>query len=408
MTLPGIRNTLVVAAILQVIVSLQVFDLLYLLTGGGPGSETTTMNYFIYNKVALNSSFGYSAALALLLLALIAACSAVLLYLRLRRSADATTPSDTEQVQLSVAAIEQFRRPGQQKGWSEVPEKQTSRPRVALPSWFSRAVIVGGASLLVAWLIAPILWIAITSIEPEGAVTQAPPALTSEVSLDRYATLLADPDWPGSFAVSLTVTVAATGIAIVLSALAAYPLARYRLPGKRTVLSLLIFTQMVPASVLAIPVLLLFQKLGLKDTVLSLVLVNVAWWVPLVVWLLRDVFEDVPRAIEAAARIEGCSRIGTLFRVTMPAARPGISAAAILLLIGIWNEFLFALILGDRDAVTVTRRISQTQAILPGAGVPPFTVEAAAGILVALPCLALVAIFHRRVFAGLTQGFVKG
>ena len=67
-----------------------------------------------------------------------------------------------------------------------------------------------------------------------------------------------------------------------------------------------------------------------------------------------------------------------------------------------------AVILGDRNAVTVTRRISQTQAILPGAGVPPFTVEAAAGILVALPCLALVAIFHRRVFAGLTQGFVKG
>ena len=207
---------------------------------------------------------------------------------------------------------------------------------------------------------------------------------------------------------SLEVTVVATAIAIVLGALAAYPLARFRLPGKTTVLGLLIFTQMVPAIVLAIPTLFIFQKIGLKDTVPALVLVNVAWWLPIVVWLLRNVFEDVPRALESAARIDGCSRIGTLFRVTIPAAAPGISAAAILLLIGVWNEFLFAVILGDRNAVTMTRRISQTQAILPGAGVPPFTVEAAAGLLVALPCLALVVLFHRRVFAGLTQGFVKG
>ena len=136
-------------------------------------------------------------------------------------------------------------------------------------------------------------------------------------------------------------------------------------------MSLLIFTQMVPAIVLAIPVLLIFQKIGLKDTVAGLVLINVAWWLPLIVWLLRNVFEDVPRSIEAAARIDGCSRLGTLFRITVPAAAPGISAAAILLLIGVWNEFLFAVVLGDRNAVTVTRRISQTQAILPGGGSPP-------------------------------------
>ncbi len=219
---------------------------------------------------------------------------------------------------------------------------------------------------------------------------------TTDVSLDRYATLLADPDWPGSFAVSLIVTLSATAITLLLGAIAAYPLARYRLPGKAAVMSLLIFTQMVPAIVLAIPVLLIFQKIGLKDTVAGLVLINVAWWLPLIVWLLRNVFEDVPRSIEAAARIDGCSRLGTLFRITVPAAAPGISAAAILLLIGVWNEFLFAVVLGDRNAVTVTRRISQTQAILPGAGVPPFTVEAAAGILVALPCIVLVALFHRR------------
>ena len=122
----------------------------------------------------------------------------------------------------------------------------------------------------------------------------------------------------------------------------------------------LIFTQMIPAIVLAIPVLLLFQRLGLKDTVLALVVVNVAFWLPLIIWLLRDVSSRTSRA--RSSRRHGSTAahaLGTLFRITMPAASPGIAAAAILLLIGTWNEFLFAVVLGDRNAVTVTRRISQ-------------------------------------------------
>ena len=195
---------------------------------------------------------------------------------------------------------------------------------------------------------------------------------------------------------------------LVIGALAAYPLARLDVPGRRVLLSVLIFTQMVPAIVLAIPVLMLFQGLGLKDTVAALVLINVAFWLPLIVWLLRNVFEDVPRSLEWAARMDGCSRLGTLFRVTIPAAGPGMAAAAILVLIGTWNEFLFAVVLGDHNAVTMTRRISQIQVIGSAGGVPPFTLAAAAGILVALPCLLLVLIFHRRIVKGLTEGYVKG
>jgi ABC-type glycerol-3-phosphate transport system permease component len=270
-------------------------------------------------------------------------------------------------------------------------------------------VAVGAASaILLLWLILPIAWITIVSLQPEGAVTTAPPQLTANLRFDRYASLIGDPNWVRSFAVSLQVTLLTTLIVIVVGCLAAYPLARLELPGKRVLMSLLIFTQMIPAIVLAIPVLLLFQRIGLKDTVAALVLVDVAFWLPLVIWLLRNLLEDVPRALEAAARMDGCSRLGTLFRVTIPAARPGIAATAILLLIGTWNEFLFAVVLGDRNAVTMTRRISQLQVIGTGGGVPPFTLIAAAGVLVALPCVLLALVFHRRVVAGLTEGFVKG
>ena len=126
---------------------------------------------------------------------------------------------------------------------------------------------------------------------------------------------------------SLSTAVLTAILTIVIAAPAAYSLARFNLPGKRTILAVLIFLQMLPAIVMAIPVLRIFQILGLKDTIASLVIVNVAFWIPLIVWLLRNFFADVPVTLERAARIDGCSRLGTLFRVTIPAARPGIAAA---------------------------------------------------------------------------------
>jgi ABC-type sugar transport system permease subunit len=421
-TLPAIRNTLLIVAILQVILSLQVFDLLYLLTGGGPGRETTVMNYYIYQRTVQNLSFGYASALAIVLFLVILAFSSVLLWLRLRNPPDQAAGEDESQAnrlrpRLAALALE-GRRPEASpagSGVSVAGRLAASAPGVALGRtsawlgpWLRRALLAIGVVALAVWLVGPILWIAIASVQPEGAVTIAPPQLTTDLRFDRYASLIADPNWIGSLAVSLQVTLLATAIVLVLGALAAYPLARLEVPGKRAFLGVLIFTQMVPAIVLAIPVLMLFQWLGLKDTIAALVLVNVAFWMPLIVWLLRNVFEDVPRSLEWAARMDGCTRLGTLFRVTIPAARPGMAAAAILVLIGTWNEFLFAVVLGDRNAVTMTRRISQLQVIGSAGGVPPFTLVAAAGLLVALPCLLLVLIFHRRIVSGLTEGYVKG
>ena len=420
-TLPAIRNTLLIVAILQVILSLQVFDLLYLLTGGGPGRETTVMNYYIYQRTVQNLSFGYSSALAIVLFLVILLFSSVLLWLRLRNPPEQAPADDELRVRRfrpTASGLAIAQRQAEPSSAGLAPSAIGSMARFALGVLgraigglfaLSRpAVVAVGIAGLAIWLVGPILWIAIASVQPEGAVTVAPPQLTTSLRFDRYASLIADPNWIGSLAVSLQVTLLATAIVLVVGALAAYPLARLEVPGKRAFLGVLIFTQMVPAIVLAIPVLMLFQWLGLKDTVAALVLINVAFWLPLIIWLLRNVFEDVPRSLDWAARMDGCTRLGTLFRVTIPAARPGMAAAAILVLIGTWNEFLFAVVLGDRNAVTMTRRISQLQVIGSAGGVPPFTLVAAAGLLVALPCLLLVLIFHRRIVSGLTEGYVKG
>jgi multiple sugar transport system permease protein len=211
--------------------------------------------------------------------------------------------------------------------------------------------------------------------------------------------------------VSATLALSVMVATIVIASIAAYPLARFRVPHANKVLGLLVFTQMVPEVVLAIPVLLIYQRISdvvnLRDTVPGLVLINVAFWVPLIIWLLKNYFEEVPRSIEQAARIDGCSRLGTLFRITIPAARSGIAAVAILLLIGTWNEFLFAVVLSDRNAVTITRRITDVQAINPAFGVI-YSEDAAAGILAVLAPMVLVLLFNRRLVRGLTEGFVKG
>ena len=181
-TLPGIKNTLLVVAILQVILSLQVFDLLYLLTGGGPGRETTVMNYYIYERTVQNLSFGYSSALAIVLFLVILAFSSVLLWLRLRGGPGEVAADDGERrLRLPDDDTERGRghvdrRPiGSRRGLVSRVRRTTGVRRGPAPAaWRSAS---GRSSI---WLVGPILWIAIASVQPEGAVTVAPPQLTTQ------------------------------------------------------------------------------------------------------------------------------------------------------------------------------------------------------------------------------------
>ena len=144
---------------------------------------------------------------------------------------------------------------------------------------------------------------------------------------------------------------------------------------------------MLPAIVLAIPVLLIFRPLGLKDTVAALVLVDLAFLLPLVVWLLRNVVRRRPEG----PRVSGPHRWLLANRHALPGDHPGGGAGDRLGrdpdAVGTWNEFLFAVTLGDREAVTITRRIGMVDTLGGVGRVAPFTLIAAAGFVAVLPCL---------------------
>jgi multiple sugar transport system permease protein len=410
-TLPAIKNTLIVVGVLQIIIGLQVFDLLYSLTSGGPGRDTYVLIYAIYTITFEQISLGYGAAVTVLLFGIIVAASFLILIMRLRRRPAFDPTIEEESAEAAAAARTSLRldptRVFAPAGGRQ--DEQRGRRVIRLPEPITRIVFALGIGAILFFFAAPIVWMFIASIQPFQALTQQPPALTLDLWLDGYQIIAGDPRWLGSLAVSLQTALLTMAFVIVLAAPSAYALARYDLPGKATTLALLIIVQMVPAIVMAIPVLRIFQIVGLTDTVAALVIVNVAFWLPLVIWLLRNFFLDVPVSLERAARIDGCSRLGTLFRVTIPAARPGLAAAAILILIGTWNEFLFAVILGNQDAVPITRLITGIQNF-PGAlnQQPPPNLLASAAMVAVAPCIALVLLFHRRIITGLSGGFVKG
>ena len=190
-------------------------------------------------------------------------------------------------------------------------------------------------------------------------------------------------------------------VCLFFGALAAYPLARLNIPHKNLFLGLSVVARMVPAMVLIIPMFLLLRNLRLLDKYLGLIIVYSAFLLPYVIWMLKNFFEQVPPRLEAAARMDGCSRLGSLFRVMIPVTAPGIVATAIFAFIGAWNEFLFGLILSTNHAVPVTVRLS---ALVSTTFHSDNSLVAAAGMLTLIPPVLLVFVLNRFIIRGLVEG----
>ncbi|MEZ4859958.1 MAG: carbohydrate ABC transporter permease [Caldilineaceae bacterium] len=265
------------------------------------------------------------------------------------------------------------------------------------PTFFYVAVL-----FFLLWTVAPVIWIAVMSVQPEINYVTVPPQLNvADVSLRWYGAMLADTDFLNALKASTIVATTTMLFCLFFGSLAAYPLARLQIPRKNLFLVLSVVTRMVPAMVLIIPMFLLLRNFHLLDKYLGLVIVYTTFLLPYVIWMLKNFFEQVPYALEAAARMDGCSRLGALVRVLIPVTAPGIVATAIFAFIGAWNEFLFGLILSTNVAVPVTVRLSSYVSTTFHSD---NSLVAAAGMLTLIPPVLLVFILNRYIIRGLVEG----
>lgn len=269
-----------------------------------------------------------------------------------------------------------------------------------------RTLRMVGMIAVVGGCLAPFAWQLVTSIKPLGELYQAPPTLwPAAPSLEAYIQILRAKPFLRNLFNSLVVAGATTIIVLLLGGLAGYALARVRFPGRRLVRWSILMVAMFPPIALVSPLFVLFDRLRILDTYAALILPYTVFSLPLGTWILAAYFAELPRPIEEAALVDGCSPTQAFFKVVLPLAGPGLVTAGILVFIYAWNEFLFALAFTSSDAA---RTVPVAIALFPGLHEFPWGEIAAASILVTSPLILLVAIFQRRIVRGLTVGAVTG
>jgi multiple sugar transport system permease protein len=260
----------------------------------------------------------------------------------------------------------------------------------------------------------PIFWLFSASLSTQAELYAIPPHWipqhpTFQNYLDIIFPNLATSSVPRTFAVALMnsfkIASAVTVICIVIGSLAAYALVRIPFRFNRTIQLGIIATRMIPEVSLILPLFIIASSLGLINKPIVLIVTYMSFALPYAIWMMAAFFQTVPIELEDAARIDGCTRLGILFRVVMPIAVPGLVSTAMFTFLLAWDEFFYALIFTSTLA-------AKTAPVAIAEFVGRYAVNIngmmAGGIIAALPPVILAFIFQRYIVSGLTAGAVKG
>jgi multiple sugar transport system permease protein len=290
------------------------------------------------------------------------------------------------------------------------PQQQWTRDRVEdVLFGVLRWVVI---AVLVAVTLLPFYYMVILSVRSLDEVILRPGALWPDsFDLSTYVSVLASPDDGGQgfllFLRNSAVIAVLTVMVTLLAAIpGAYAISRLQFAGRRQVSTLFLAVYLFPAILLAVPLFVFFSAVGLRGSLVGLLVVYVAQTVPISIYLLRNYFETVPVSLEEAAAVDGASRWTILTRISLPLAMPAVVSNALYVFMIAWNEFLFALLFlaEDRERWTVSLGLSQ----LAGSIEIPTTVLMAGSVLLTLPIVVLFFLAERLLVEGLTSGAEKG
>jgi multiple sugar transport system permease protein len=223
-------------------------------------------------------------------------------------------------------------------------------------------------------------------------------------TLENFKAVFASPYYLGRKLVNSTIVATITVlIAIPAATAAAYSFSRFRMIGETAMLVTVLATQFVPAVVIILPFFVMFRDLGLLDTRIGLIIVNLAIVMPFAIWMIKGFIDGIPIDTEEAAMVDGSSRIQVIRNIVLPMAAPGLLTAGIFCFIISWNEFLFALILTNKDSVTLPIGL----ALFKAEEGDLWNLLSAAGIIIMVPMFILALIIRNYFVQGMTMGAVR-
>lgn len=281
-----------------------------------------------------------------------------------------------------------------------------------LRNYIDQAVNYIGAGLIIVIVFAPLLWLFISSISTLQELLNVPVHwIPQEPTFERYKQIIYATGTDSaavfrrsilnSFIVASSVTIICVG----LGSLAAYSFARLRFAGQGKLMYVMLFSYMLPPIMIMVPLYSIMAELKFMDTIKGLVIVYCALIMPFAVWIMRGYFLTIPSDLEDAALIDGCTRLGALFRVVFPLSAPGLVATALFCFLASWEEFLLALVFtSSPNAKTIPVAISE----FVGRHAIDYGMMATGGVVAAIPPILVALLFQRYLISGLTSGAVKG
>jgi len=249
----------------------------------------------------------------------------------------------------------------------------------------------------------PIYWLIVCSFKSTETLFE-PILFPRAISLEGYLKVMRNPMFKTGFLNSSIVASSATLLSLIMSALAGYGFSRFRFAGRNFLLMFTLFNRMFPAVMLAITYFFMITRVGLYDSLFSLVLMDTIIVMPFSLWIMKNFFDTIPKEIEEAALIDGCSQLGTLFRIVLPLSKTGIASVAIYSFLMIWQEFFYAFVFTS----------SQEKRLVPvviyeffGQFFTDYTGLFATSVIFILPLILLFIFAQRYLIKGFTAGSLK-
>jgi multiple sugar transport system permease protein len=270
-----------------------------------------------------------------------------------------------------------------------------------------RLKLIGSFFLVVfvIWTLIPFYWMLATSLKDHDEIYGTGATLWPQrPTLESYRVLFFETDYFLFFRNSMTVALATTFLTVLCASLAAYAIARLRFPGRNFLARGIIYTYLVPQSLLFIPLFAIMVGVGLTNSLTGLTIAHMGFTIPFCTWLLVGYFMSIPIELEEAALVDGCTRLGVLFRIILPISLPALAVVAFFSFTLSWNEYLYAIVFNsDPHVLTIPTGLSN------------FIIEdvffwgpiMASTALTVIPPLAVYFFFQRWLITGLTMGAVK-